>query len=1145
MMRLRQLDLAAFGHFTDRTIDFGAAPSGGSDFHIVFGRNEAGKTTLMEGYLRLLFGFPTKDPYAFKHQRANLRVGGVLEIDGAAHSLTRLSKREPNLLDAQGQFTPDTFLTTALRDLTVEEYRKLLCLDDETIEAGGEEITKSKGDIGKLLFSAAAGISDLSQVLEDVNARSLEIYRKGGTKSEFAGLKAALAQVNQQIKDQDVSASAYRGLRIELEKAQADEDGLRREKTDLALRKLELESLLKAYPLAAEWRELDQQIQPLAQYPTSLDIEPDQLLDLMTKRVALTATVEQANRELDIISARHVDVVADPQALAAADALKALEELKSRAQTGLLDLPRRQAELENEKAELRARLSGIGLPATGDLGRYVLDETDLATLERLKDEMTNADKAFTTASREAQDAQSKLQEAIHQVEEAAFTVEGDPDLDRVIATADAEDILARHAAAEHELTTAQHNKDAALRKLARPGVSFEAVPELTVTPAQAHQLSVDLAQAEQAAKTTAHQLSGTQARWQHAQTQVKLSQSVPDLVDDKTAVATREARDSFWQEHRRKLDGPSADAFEAAMQTDDARTRLRATQSKEIAECRQAQRREIEARDEHAQAAAQHADAMAAVDRFKGQLACYLQVQGLPEELSPDDFPKWVTDAHDAREVLAKLAALNAAQRELRADAQSLKDKLFTILNVDNGSLAGLMKLAKAQLAGQLARKQALAQAETGARSAQAEADRRQVAMKNASSASEAARAEWVGAVTHYIPELKTDPLTWDGIRALHNIREAGAVIRKVSRQVETMSANIADFERGLDAIKLGDDNGKTALERYTSYQAQIDTAKEAARQRKDLDARHAHHTAAAQEAAQQIAVLDDQVQLVASVFDRTIPTQTLEELRTATTVAKNAIALREKAQDTLASLCAVLGVQSWDAAETLLNNRSAQTCQVKLDATTQDLSRSDAALETAIEARTSAQIALDAVGADNAVAALVAQKRTLEAQLEDAALRYLEGRFGHVLAEEAIRRYRDAHRSGMLAATEQAFQDLTNGAYGQLKTVPMSGGDILQAVQTSDMTLKEAADMSKGTRFQLYLALRAAAYDQMAQNGRILPFFCDDVFETFDEDRTRAACTLMQRVGQTGQAIYLTHHQHVVDIAQDVCGDQLRVHHL
>ncbi len=92
--------------------------------------------------------------------------------------------------------------------------------------------------------------------------------------------------------------------------------------------------------------------------------------------------------------------------------------------------------------------------------------------------------------------------------------------------------------------------------------------------------------------------------------------------------------------------------------------------------------------------------------------------------------------------------------------------------------------------------------------------------------------------------------------------------------------------------------------------------------------------------------------------------------------------------------------------------------------------------------------------------------------------MRYREGPLGLIVTLEAIRRYRDAHRSGMLAATEQAFKELTNGAYGQLKTVPTRNGDILQAVQTSDMTLKEAADMSKGTRFQLYLALRAAACD-------------------------------------------------------------------
>jgi uncharacterized protein YhaN len=84
---------------------------------------------------------------------------------------------------------------------------------------------------------------------------------------------------------------------------------------------------------------------------------------------------------------------------------------------------------------------------------------------------------------------------------------------------------------------------------------------------------------------------------------------------------------------------------------------------------------------------------------------------------------------------------------------------------------------------------------------------------------------------------------------------------------------------------------------------------------------------------------------------------------------------------------------------------------------------------------------------------------------------------------------------------------------------------------------------MSKGTKFQLYLALRAAAYEQVAAGGTILPFFCDDIFETFDESRTTAACGLLRQIGQTGQAIYLTHHKHVVDIARNLCGDDVRIH--
>jgi uncharacterized protein YhaN len=163
---------------------------------------------------------------------------------------------------------------------------------------------------------------------------------------------------------------------------------------------------------------------------------------------------------------------------------------------------------------------------------------------------------------------------------------------------------------------------------------------------------------------------------------------------------------------------------------------------------------------------------------------------------------------------------------------------------------------------------------------------------------------------------------------------------------------------------------------------------------------------------------------------------------------------------------------------------------------------------------------------------------------MSEAALDFLKLNLGHKLAEQAINRYRDKHRSGMMEATETAFAQLTDGKYSTLQTQSNGKEETLLALD-KDGTAKRADEMSKGTRFQLYLALRAAAYDQLAEQGTCLPFICDDIFETFDENRTRAACRVMERIGQRGQAIYLTHHRHVVEIAQEVCGDRVQVHEL
>lgn len=55
-MRLRRLDLTRYGKFTDRSIDFGERTDGQPDLHIIYGPNEAGKSTAFAAFLDLLFG---------------------------------------------------------------------------------------------------------------------------------------------------------------------------------------------------------------------------------------------------------------------------------------------------------------------------------------------------------------------------------------------------------------------------------------------------------------------------------------------------------------------------------------------------------------------------------------------------------------------------------------------------------------------------------------------------------------------------------------------------------------------------------------------------------------------------------------------------------------------------------------------------------------------------------------------------------------------------------------------------------------------------------------------------------------------------------------------------------------------------------
>ncbi len=86
---------------------------------------------------------------------------------------------------------------------------------------------------------------------------------------------------------------------------------------------------------------------------------------------------------------------------------------------------------------------------------------------------------------------------------------------------------------------------------------------------------------------------------------------------------------------------------------------------------------------------------------------------------------------------------------------------------------------------------------------------------------------------------------------------------------------------------------------------------------------------------------------------------------------------------------------------------------------------------------------------------------------------------------------------------------------------------------------------MSKGTRFQLYLAPRFAGYHRFCSLHGSLPFIGDDIMEIFDNGRVESALLQLSELVKVGQVLYFTHHSHLCEITKKVCGNRAVIHEI
>ena len=119
-----------------------------------------------------------------------------------------------------------------------------------------------------------------------------------------------------------------------------------------------------------------------------------------------------------------------------------------------------------------------------------------------------------------------------------------------------------------------------------------------------------------------------------------------------------------------------------------------------------------------------------------------------------------------------------------------------------------------------------------------------------------------------------------------------------------------------------------------------------------------------------------------------------------------------------------------------------------------------------------------------------------------------------------------------VMRAASDWFKAITLGEY--LGISPDSEPGAL-SVLTAKKEPRLVTQLSRGTREQLFLAMRLALIRDRSRDAEPLPVLMDDILVNFDPERARAAAAAVLTLAEDHQILFFTCHPHTAKIFEEL----------
>lgn len=1156
-MRFEELRLLAYGPFTDCTLRLRPG------LNLLYGPNEAGKSSALRAVRGLLFGIGERTADSFRHNNTQLRVGAVLAgPDGQRIECVRRKGRKATLLDGDETPIDEDVLRGLLDGVNEEFFNSVFGIDHVDLRAGGDDVVRGKGRLGELLF-AAGGVAHLREKQEALAAAAAELFKPGGSKPP---LNRAIAQ-----------AKALKSEMVALQRSPDDwsrsHDELKRLETLEAKIKAEIEAseslrarltrIDSALPILGAWRAKRAELESLsgvALLPADVakrysEAREQQTVAATQKRRALQR-VEAIRLQLDQIAtptplldeARRIDdlyrrlgshekAVTDrptlegQQRVARNAAKRAIQKLGWSITLEEADHDRLPDDKKTRVRALASQYSGVKQAA--DQGTKALDRLD-ARVGELRERLAEpAPKEPPRALREAISAASSAMAAEPRVESLG------------------EEIRRLKSDADRRLTRLT-GWDGALEEIGglRPP-RIETVEEfddrLKQLTASRERLATDERETreelrERQEKLAALAMSDSAPTEEELATRRRLRDRGVRLATESLRGATPNPDEVARFVRETNAEPDLATGLESSVREADLVVDRLRREADRVAEQAQllSQQRSLEAKAERV------LEMLAAVDRDQAGwrrdwVACWRESGVVPG--TPREMRGWLRDYGELVEIADQHATIRLSQADQQQSVELAAKRLTGALvsagcaTPDGTSLETLHTRA-------LRFVQETVEVIQLRERLEAELDRVEREVQEAKSESARAAAEldawrtqWAAAIGPL--RLPADALPEQAEAVLANLEELERSLDQAEGYrtriwgIDKTAEEFAEEARRI-ASEVAPGLAEECVEKIaTGLYQELSTAREAAKQQETLADQ-------LQQEQQGLEVAEASLAEAAAVLDALVDQASCgsaEGLPAAIEASVNRQQLAARVEELAMQLApfgagAPLDAFAGEAEQEDADRLPGRVAELKSQI--DDLrTQRDAAIEARQREASKLEQVSDAAAADKAN-----EREFLLSRIESEAREYVVTTVASRLLQKAIERYQEKAQGPVLAGASRHFGRLTCGSFRGFKAdFDSSGQEVLVGVR-ADGSLLHVEGMSEGTLDQVYLALRLGTIDHWFDRHTPIPLIVDDILLTFDDARATAALKTLLELSSRTQVLFFTHHEHLIALASQAASE-------